>query len=240
MRTYCFERHSPGVACGNCQQLLPMTVDVKPILDWLEDRRSKCEMNVERVELLRLDGWAYDPGVGSLYRQGGQFFTVAGMRITGAVDREVTEWSQPMICQRSMGILGLLVQKNISGDDMYLLQAKAEPGNVGKLLLSPTLQSTQSNLVRAHGGHKSPFAQFFEDPHPGSVEFDVDQTEDGGRFYLKTNRNMIVRLPDAAATDLPLKIPDHFMWLSLPTIKALLRYSCVINHAVRSIIAAIG
>ena len=34
----------------------------------------------------------------------------------------------------------------------FLVQAKAEPGNLGVLQLCPTIQSTWSNIRRAHAG----------------------------------------------------------------------------------------
>jgi oxidase EvaA len=208
---------------------------ITSILDWLDYQRMYCKMRVKEVYMSELERWDIGTRTGNIFHETGEFFSIVGMHVREADNRETTDWFQPMIHQREMGILGLLVRMNESGVDEYLLQAKAEPGNVEKLLLSPTLQSTRSNLRKAHGGTKSRYAEFFETQGPWTIEYDCDQTEDGGRFYQKTNRNMIVRISEKQT----IVIPDHFMWLTLAEIKDLLQYPCVINHAVRSIIAAV-
>jgi oxidase EvaA len=233
MPNYCYQRHEQGVACAYCGGG-GMVVDVKAILDWLEVHRQDCRMAAEKIRLCDIERWGPAPWSGDICHDTGEFYRVIGIRVSNADFREVASWCQPMIEQREMGILGLLVQKQ--GDvDRYLVQAKAEPGNVGKVLVSPTLQSTVSNLKQAHGGKKSRWASFFEDPIEGSVVYDRHQAEDGGRFYLKTNRNMIVRVPEG----IDLQPPNIFLWVTLGEIKQLLQYENVVNVAVRSIISAI-
>ena len=191
-------------------------------------------MEVHEVPMSKLEGWRVDGVTGAISHETGEFFRVIGICVQNASARETPSWCQPIIYQPEMGILGILVQEQ-GGVDHYLLQAKAEPGNIGKLQLSPTLQSTVSNLRRAHGGLKSPFADYFETPRPGSVIYAHYQGEDGGRLHLKKNLNMLVRLPADEVID----IPDDFVWVTMYQIKQLLKYENIINIAARSVISAL-
>lgn len=208
--------------------------EVEGLLAWLEERRRQSRMEVEEVPMSRLARWRVDPTTGVISHETGEFFRVIGICVRNASARETASWCQPIIYQPEMGILGILVQRR-EGRDHYLLQAKAEPGNIGKLQLSPTLQSTVSNLRRAHGGLKSPFADYFENPRPGSVIYAHYQGEDGGRLHLKKNLNMLVRVSE----DEPIAIPDDFVWVTMYQIKQLLKHENVINIAARSVISAL-
>ena len=207
---------------------------VEKLLAWLDERRRLCGMEVTEVPMSELAGWRIDASSGAISHETGEFFRVIGICVQNASAREVSSWCQPILFQPEMGILGILVQRR-GGADRYLLQAKAEPGNLGKIQLSPTLQSTVSNLRRAHGGLKSQFADFFEHPRPGSVIYARYQGEDGGRLHLKKNLNMLVRVPEDEA----LAIPEDFIWVTMYQLKQLLQYENVVNIAVRSVIAAL-
>ena len=64
--------------------------------------------------------------------------------------------------QNENGILGI-IRKKFNNKYKYLLQAKLEPGNINHLQLSPTVQATESNYKRVHGGKKNPiFRTFFK------------------------------------------------------------------------------
>lgn len=208
--------------------------EVGRVLDWLEERRRQSRMEVTEVPIPELSRWRVDPESGVISHETGEFFRVIGICVRNASARETANWCQPIIYQPEMGILGILVQRR-KGTNHYLLQAKAEPGNIGKLQLSPTLQSTVSNLRRAHGGLKSPFADYFENPKPGSVIYARYQGEDGGRLHLKKNLNMLVRLPE----DEQIEVPDDFIWLTMYQIKQLLQHENLVNIAARSVISVL-
>lgn len=208
--------------------------EVGRLLDWLDQRRMQSRMEVTEVPMSSLARWQVDPATGAISHETGEFFRVIGICVRNASARETAAWCQPIIYQPEMGILGILVQQQ-DGLDHYLLQAKAEPGNIGKLQLSPTLQSTVSNLRRAHGGLKSPFADYFETPAPGSVLYAHYQGEDGGRLHLKKNLNMLVRVSE----DEELVVPDDFVWVTMYQIKQLLKHENVINIAARSVISVL-
>jgi oxidase EvaA len=104
---------------------------------------------VTPVPLDELDGWHFDPATGNLGHRSGGFFTVEG--IEASLGEDVGSWTQPIIIQDEIGMLGILV-KRFGGVPYCLMQAKMEPGNVNTLQLSPTVQATRSNHTRVHRG----------------------------------------------------------------------------------------
>ena len=123
------------------------------IIEWFNKKREESDMIVEEIGIKDLEKWSIDEKSGNIIHDSKGFFEVIGVKVSNTFDREVGKegWTQPIIAKNPGGILGILMKK-INGIPHYLLQAKAEPGNIGKLQLSPTLQATTSNLLKAHGG----------------------------------------------------------------------------------------
>lgn len=202
--------------------------DITAPLKWLEEKRAAYQVNTEEIGINNLDKWQIDSNTGNIAHESGKFFTITGVRISGAKGREVLSWTQPMIKQNECGILGIIC-KRINGVMHYLLYAKYEPGNVPNLQLSPTLQATASNLKQAHGGKKPMFSEYFEDGGRGKVLVSVVEVEDGGRFYLKTNRCMIVEVDES------INAPDDYIWLTMPQIKKFLKMDNMVNSLTRCV-----
>ena len=204
------------------------------VIDWFNKKREESDMIVEEIGINELDKWNVDPNSGNIKHESGGFFEVIGVKASNTFDREVGKkgWTQPMIAKNPGGILGIIM-KRINGIPHYLLQAKAEPGNIGKLQLSPTLQATTSNLLKAHGGAKPIFAEYFDDENNPKIIYAKWQSEDGGRFHLKSNYNMIVEVNQ----DEELKIPDSFIWVTLYQIKQLMKIENFVGPHVRGIIS---
>ncbi len=204
---------------------------------WFQKQKANCTMSVESIPLNECNGWIVDKETSEIAHQSGEFFKVEGLRVTLSASREVQGgWDQPILTQIGYdgGLLGIL-RKNIDGIPHYLLEAKAEPGNYGITLLSPTLQATFSNLKKAHGGNKPRFSEYFEFPeqNDGTTLFDQWMSEDGGRLYNKRNKGMIVQVPE----DKQLNYPESFEWFSLWQIKELISEDAWVNPHIRSIIS---
>ena len=204
------------------------------IIDWFYKKREESDMIVEEIGINDLDKWNVDSNSGNVRHESAGFFEVIGVKASNTFDREVGKkgWTQPMIAKNPGGILGIIMKK-INGVPHYLLQAKAEPGNIGKLQLSPTLQATTSNLLKAHGGSKPLFAEYFDEENNPNIIYAKWQSEDGGRFHLKSNYNMIVEVRE----DKELKIPDSFIWITLYQIKQLMKIENFVGPHVRGIIS---
>ena len=204
------------------------------IIKWFNEKREKTDMIVEEVGINELEKWNVEKNTGNISHESGGFFEVIGIKVSNTFDREIGKkgWTQPIISKNPGGILGLLVKK-INGVPHFLVQAKAEPGNIGKLQLSPTLQATTSNLLKAHGGIRPIFAEYFDEPKNVKIIYAKWQSEDGGRFHLKSNYNMIVEIDEKVQ----LEIPDSFIWITLYQIKQLLKIENFVGPHIRGIIS---
>jgi oxidase EvaA len=204
---------------------------------WFESRRADPGMAITDIALADCREWSLDPASGFIRHTSGDFFYVQGLRVDSGAGRERgSGWDQPMLTQVGFdgGILGLLRQR-IRGVPMYLVEAKAEPGNYRLIQMSPTVQATFANLRRSHGGRKPHFAEYFEAPaaHDAVVHFDQWLSEDGGRLTNKRNRGMLVELPEDTVGD----PPSGFLWMSLWQIKECLHEDAWVNPHIRGIIA---
>jgi len=204
------------------------------IIEWFNKKREESDMIVEEIGVKDLEKWNIDEKTGNLSHNSKGFFEIIGIKVSNTFDREVGKegWTQPMIAKNPGGILGILMKK-INGTPHYLLQAKAEPGNIGKLQLSPTLQATTSNLLKAHGGKRPLFAEYFDETNNPKIIYAKWQSEDGGRFHLKSNYNMIVEIDENKELD----IPDYFIWITLYQIKQLIKIENFVGPHVRGIIS---
>ena len=204
------------------------------IIKWFNKKREESDMTVQEIGINDLDKWNVDNNSGNISHDSKGFFEVIGVKVTNTFDREVGKqgWMQPMIGKNPGGILGLLMKK-INGVPHYLVQAKAEPGNIGKLQLSPTLQATTSNLLKAHGGLRPLFAEYFDELKNAKIIYGKWQSEDGGRFHLKSNFNMIVEVDENEE----FTTPDSFIWVTLFQIKQLLKTENFVGPHIRGIIS---
>ncbi|MBP2329064.1 oxidase EvaA [Kibdelosporangium banguiense] len=197
--------------------------------DWWADRHANGHFAVEQVPFEQLNDWHFEPETGNLGHSSGRFFTVEGLQVRdGAVDT----WSQPIINQPEIGILGILV-KEIGGVLHCLMQAKMEPGNVNTLQLSPTVQATRSNYTQVHRGSSTRYLEYFVGPGRGQVLVDVLQSEQGAWFWRKRNRNVVVLVTG----DVP--VHEDYCWLSLQQIGELTHVDNLVNMDARTVLSCI-
>ncbi|MFI6916933.1 NDP-hexose 2,3-dehydratase family protein [Streptosporangium sp. NPDC050284] len=200
-------------------------------LSWFAERTRMSGCHVDRAPLTELRGWAFDEATGNLAHESGRFFVVEGLHVHTSYGA-VREWSQPIINQPEIGILGLLV-KMVDGVPHCLMQAKMEPGNLNTMQLSPTVQATRSNYTRVHRGSRTKYLEYFTHPPARRVLVDVLQSEQGSWFLRKRNRNMVVQVNE----DLP--VSDEHCWLSLREIRKLLRIDGLVNMDTRTVLSCL-
>jgi dTDP-4-dehydro-6-deoxy-alpha-D-glucopyranose 2,3-dehydratase len=202
------------------------------VQSWLATRARIHAFDVERVPLHSLEGWYFEDDTGNLRHRSGRFFSVEGLAARVDVPASLT-WSQPIINQPEVGIVGFMVRDQ--GDGLAILaHAKMEPGNGALVQLSPTLQATRSNYTRAHGGRTPTYLADFANAEPSSVLASIEQSEQGSRFFRKRNRNMVVVDSDSR----PMEVHEDFAWVDLAAVLELLRTSDVVNMDARSILAS--
>lgn len=209
------------------------TTDISSILEWLREKQATYPVTVEEVGVNDTVVWQTDPTSGNITHQSGKFFSIIGVKVVGAADREVPSWSQPMLKQEEIGISGVIMQKK-EGVMHYLFYAKFEPGNIDMVQLSPALQVSEGNLSQAHKGPRPRLAEYF-DGTKGTLVAAVEGVEDGGRFYRKVNRSMLVQVEESEVVP----ATEDYIWLTLPQIKALLQVDRVVNSLARNVSALI-
>jgi oxidase EvaA len=204
----------------------------KEILMWISEKKKKANFVSKEVPLNELNKWSFDNLSGNLLHKSGGFFSVAGVSIETNWG-ENSEWTQPIIDQREIGILGIIC-KPIGGVLHFLMQAKLEPGNINQVQISPTLQATMSNITQKHEGAKPSYLEYFQNINAADVILDQLQSEQGGRFFKKRNRNIIIKVTD------DIEVKENFIWMTLGQIKNLLKIDNIINMDSRSVIACIS
>jgi dTDP-4-dehydro-6-deoxy-alpha-D-glucopyranose 2,3-dehydratase len=198
---------------------------------WFDSHCKPEEFSVKTVSITNLDQWVSDESFTSLKHQSGKFFSIEGINVKTNFG-SCSEWDQPIINQPEIGILGFIT-KNFNGIRYFLVQAKMEPGNINTLQLSPSLQATKSNFTQVHKGKKPLYLEYFNGEKKVKVLIDQLQTEQGGRFLKKRNRNIIIEVFD----DVELQ-PD-FCWLTLGELKKLLAIDNCLNMDARSVLSTI-
>lgn len=198
---------------------------------WFEERRRAADFAAVRVPLAGLTNWSAESETGNLTHDSGGFFTIEGLEVHTDFGR-VPHWSQPIIRQPEIGVLGILV-KEFNGVLHCLMQAKVEPGNVNGLQLSPTVQATRSNHTRKHRGAATRYLEYFLGPRRGRVLVDVLQSEQGSWFLGKRNRHMVVEVLE------DVEVHENFCWLTLGQLYQLLWTDNLVNMDVRSVLSCI-
>lgn len=220
---------------------LPTQADVA---HWVRQSNADVYTDTTIVALEDVDGWHAGADEAALRHHSGAFFSIEGIEVTTSTDpvtvgdpqgATVRRWTQPIINQPEVGVLGILV-KEFDGVLHCLMQPKAEPGNHNGVQISPTVQATRSNYTGRHGGSAVPYLNYFLGDRPvgeRSVISDVRQSEQGSRFLGKRNRNMVVEV----TSDVPLV--DGFQWLTFGQLHGLLRWDDLINMDARTVLSCL-
>ena len=200
-------------------------------MEWFVERQEAHRFVIEEIPFRDLTRWGFAAETGNLCHDSGKFFSIEGIRVLTNFG-SVASWTQPIINQPEIGILGIITKK-IDGILYFLMQAKMEPGNINMIQLAPTLQATRSNFTRVHQGKSPPYLEYFLDKSNSRTLLDVLQSEQGARFLRKRNRNMIIEVDG----DLP--VLDDYCWLTLGQIHKILRMDNIVNMDARTVLSCI-
>lgn len=193
------------------------------------DKKKQENVQVRQIPFHLLKDWSFDNG-GNLYHESGKFFTVCGLQSVS--ESEKRRQTNIILNQPEIGILGILAKK-IKGTLHFLMQLKFEPGNIGNVQLSPTVQATKSNYTGVHKGLAVPYLEhFFKN---ADNIFDIALSEQASRFYKKLNRNIIKvhNEPD------DLEVLPNFKWFTLKQLLDFIKKDNMVNMNTRSIISCI-
>lgn len=204
------------------------------ILDWFSERVNAYQYSIEKIPLHSISNWVTDIKSSNVSHASGKFFSINGLQIEINNHDQFRKWSQPIIVQPEVGILGFIA-KRINGVLHLLIQAKMEPGNINLVQISPTVQATKSNYTQVHGGRRPPFIDYFIESGSGKVLLDQLQSEQGARYFRKRNRNVIIQVDENLSIDEGL----DFKWITLGQLKKLHRFHNLVHLDCRSILGSI-
>ncbi|HSV46494.1 MAG TPA: NDP-hexose 2,3-dehydratase family protein [Ramlibacter sp.] len=203
---------------------MPLANNLQTATEFLDE--SKAGFIVEPVTLARMPSWTLADG--ALSHVSGGFFSVIGAEFDPSSDRS----RQALFLYQPQSAINGLLTCVREGRRHFLLQARAEPGNLGGAQYGPTLQSTPANYLRMHGGKASPYLEFFTRLRPDlRVLHDSVQLDLGGRYLFKSKRVIVVECP----ADVP--VEDGFIWVAPDVITESVACSTFLNTDLRALLA---
>ena len=206
--------------------------EIKSILKWVNRLQRNVRTESKLINLNECNNWFLDKN-NNLYHKSGQFFKVKGVKTSGASNREVKSWTQPILTQKHGGVLAFICRETKKFGVEFLIDAKIEPGDDSQLKISPSFQATQSNMNQAHGGKKPKFYDIVIKLNKSKLIYYTIHNEEGARFWKKSNWNVIVKLNDPY--DKRIK-GNNYKWVSLSQIKKLSLSNRLVNPFVKTIL----
>lgn len=205
------------------------------LMRWFINEQKINKSKISIIHLNKLKKWKFNKTQGSIFHESGEFFKIIGVRVKNA-KREVDEWDQPFIMQIGYkgGLIGL-VRTYIKGVPHYLVEAKFEPGNYGKVQLSPSVQATYSNINTIHLGKKNIIKKKFFNKNFFTIR-KYWVTEDGGRLYKKRNLHWIIHY---TGKDIDLGKNKSYKWVTLWQINQMIKKKSFVSPHLRSILSLI-
>ena len=205
-----------------------VATELDGVRSWRRSLADRQYAQTRSLLLADVPGWSTAPGLPAFRHQTSRFFSVIGIEAHDPV-ADAT-WMQPMIDQPEVGLLAIAITPSERGH-AALIQAKAEPGNVNGIQLSPTVQATRSNSQRAHSGRAVPYLDLFA-RRPEHALVDTRQSEHGAVFLRKRNRVMVVEVP-------PFDPLPGFRWIELADLLGLLRDDDLVHADTRAVLACL-
>jgi oxidase EvaA len=203
--------------------------DITNILSWRKKLLKQSKIKAKLININKCKDWYFDK-YGNLNHTSGQFFTVT---VTGAKNREVVSWTQPILNQKHGGVLAFICRFTKENGVEFLIDAKTEAGDAGDIKISPSFQATQSNMNRAHGGKLPKFYDIVVKLKGAKLIYSAAHNEEGARFWKKSNLNVIVKINNPYDKRI---YGQNYKWVSLSQIKKLSLKNNILNPFVKTIL----
>jgi dTDP-4-dehydro-6-deoxy-alpha-D-glucopyranose 2,3-dehydratase len=186
--------------------------------------KFEAELKTKIIPLKDVKGWVQTPS--KIFHTNEEHFSVIGVKIE-TLNREVPIWFQPIIKQSNAGVIGLIIRK-INGTLHFLIQLKLEAGVMDLFEFSPTIQCAKSY-------YNNNIQTFFDfaSLKKNRILVDVNQSEEGGRFYHVSNRNIIVESKESELQN----ETNYQIWMNLYQLKEFAKFNNYLNLEARSIIS---
>ncbi|MFJ7075511.1 NDP-hexose 2,3-dehydratase family protein [Streptomyces sp. NPDC098781] len=201
------------------------------ILSWFIEAKTRCDWSARLVPLNDVAGWAHDHRELSDAEE--RQFRVIGVSVE-AGDREVKQWTQPLLAPRGRG-RAVFLARRIEGVLHLLVQARPEYGLMDMVEMAPTVHLLPGEDVSAirDPGLRKAVTDGGRDGHV--VRYDSVQSEEGGRFYQALTRYQVIEVPDGTPDEIP---PSH-RWVTVRQLQDLLCHGHYLNIEARSLLACL-
>ena len=197
------------------------------LISWYTYLRTNYELHTKQKPLSQVKDWLIEDDI--IQHKTHSYFSVIAVSVEAGT-REVTSWTQPLLAETKIGMIGFLTTK-INGILHYLIQGKVEPGNFDIIEIAPTISCSDINRL----SNKQSFLNYFLNASSSQIKYSTIQSEEGGRFYHFQNRNMIIEISEIDFKN----IPDNFNWMTLAQIRDFQRFG-LLNIEARNIISFIN
>ena len=202
------------------------------VLSWLVAAKSRHILTQTHIPLRELEHWRCTAD--EIAHEDGKYFRVVAVDVH-ASNREVTDWSQPLVAPVGHGVSAFLVRR-IKGVLHLLVQARVEAGTLDVCEVAPTVHCLPSNYHGVPAERRPPFPDYVLATDQSRVRYEVLQSEEGGRFYHAQNRYLVVEVEDG----FPLDVPEGYRWVTVNQLMHLLRLSNYLNVEARSLVACVN
>lgn len=198
---------------------------IDSIISWVNDQKNEYFPKVQFKGISSLNKWNILNGV--LQDINKKYFEVIGVKVK-ASNREVSNWTQPMIADCKIGLSGFILTK-INNKFYFLVQAKSEPGSIDSVDLAPTVSCSDYNNAN------NEFLENFLKCKKENILYDKNLSEEGGRFFKLQNRYMIIIDNTIETND----IPKNYKFLNLHDILFFAKFS-YFNIEARTLLSCIN
>jgi oxidase EvaA len=154
------------------------------------------------------------------------YFSIGLFQSFSSVPQFLIEQMQPALV--------LLLITEIEGKECAILNCRFEPGLIGKVNFTSTIQSTPNNYSRSHGGKATTFIEILKDPKVyGEILYNNFHYDWGDYYVSKKKQFLIVRLNKSP------KLDFGFCFFPLNELKKLSLEDHLITNDLRACISLI-
>ncbi|MFE9664353.1 NDP-hexose 2,3-dehydratase family protein [Streptomyces sp. NPDC005955] len=204
------------------------------VTSWLVGERARHSTEVRLIGLDEVDGWHREAE--AVARPDGRYFRVRGVTVR-AGSREVPSWSQPLLEPSGVGVAAFVFRR-MDGVPHLLVQAKVEAGFRNVVEMAPTVQCTPENWTgRARIGRPRFLDYVVASADAGAADYDVVQSEEGGRFLNAEIRYIFVQAGGDESAGDP---PSGFRWLSVEQLRHMTAGGHVVNVQARTLLSLVN
>tara|TARA_X000000950_G_scaffold225907_1_gene272594 strand:+ start:8094 stop:9518 length:1425 start_codon:yes stop_codon:yes gene_type:complete len=202
---------------------------LESIISKITDIKCNYFLNLTKIPLNKINNWKISES--EIFHEDNKYFKIIAVDVNIG-NREVTNWTQPMIEPSHQGLC-VFICKKINEILHFAVQLKLECGNLDIIEMAPTVQTLTGNYKTTNKG-ELPFLDYVLNVSHSQIIFDTIQSEEGGRFYKEQNRNMIIM-----ANDIPSDLPENYIWLTLNQLNWFLKFNNYVNIQARNLISSI-